>query len=198
VAGISFGVVLLIKEFSSQEPVKQVRQVQKVTLLKPPPPPPPPPKVERPPEPEVEEKVDMPEPELEELPEMANEPPLGDTLGLDAEGAAGSDGFGLIARKGGRGLLSSDPKVVYASKLQRLIEDALLNNELLRKRAYSVIALIWVTGNGAITRAELARTSGHREIDEKLVSLMTAMHAVAGEPPDSMPQPIKLRITSRI
>ena len=129
---------------------------------------------------------------------MANEPPLGDTLGLDADGTAGSDGFGLIARKGGRGLLAGDPKVVYATKLQRLIEDALLNNDMLRKRAYTVIALIWVTGNGAISHAELARTSGYREIDEKLVTLMTDMHAVAGEPPDSMPQPIKLRITSRI
>ena len=32
--------------------------------------------------------------------------PAGDTLGLDAEGTAGSDAFGLVARKGGRSITS--------------------------------------------------------------------------------------------
>ena len=85
------------------KPEKKERKIQAISLTKPPPPPPPPPKVEKPPEPEPEEKIEQPEPEPEDIPDVADEPPPGD-LGLDAEGTAGSDGFGLAARKGGRGL----------------------------------------------------------------------------------------------
>ncbi|WP_052700215.1 hypothetical protein [Methylocucumis oryzae] len=85
--------------------------------------PPPPPKVEKPPEPEVKNEVEQPEPEPEEpLPDVADEPPPGD-LGLDAEGTAGSDGFGLAARKGGRGLLGGggggDPYAWYGGLIKK-------------------------------------------------------------------------------
>jgi TonB family protein len=38
--------------------------------------------------------------------EVSDNTPAGDRLGLDAEGKAGSDAFGLVARKGGRSILA--------------------------------------------------------------------------------------------
>ncbi len=202
VVGVGLAVTLLIRNLMNAEPQQSKKTVQQITLLKPPPPPPPPPKVEQPPEPEMEqEKVDIPEPEaLEDLPDMADELPAGDLLGLDAEGGAGSDGFGLIGRKGGRGLLAGagDAHVLYASRLQREIEEALLEFERVSKKAYSVIAKIWLSNSGAVTRVELAESSGDGEIDNELVSAITALPSLSEAPPADMPQPIKLRITSRI
>lgn len=198
VIAAGLAMVWMISEFSGQEQGKPKKKVQQVTLLKPPPPPPPPPKVERPPEPEIQEQVDIPEPEaLEDLPDMS-EPPPGDLLGLDADGAAGSDGFGLAARKGGRGLLSGDPNVIYASELLRLIEDALLDQSHVRKKAYSVVAKVWVSPGGSIQRAELVRSTGHEEIDNRLVDLILGVQTMAKAPPEGIPQPIKLKITSRL
>ena len=53
--------------------------------------------------------MDIPEPEAlpEDVPEAANEPPPGEALGLDAEGGAGGDGFGLAARRADADLLQS-------------------------------------------------------------------------------------------
>jgi len=199
VLGVGIGVVLLISRFMNAEQTASKKQVQTITLVKPPPPPPPPPKVERPPEPEVKKDVDLPDPEkLEDLPDQADEPPAGDLLGLDAEGGAGGDAFGLIGRKGGRGLLSGDPYLVYASQLQKHIEDALLDSDPVRKKAYSVIARIWVSADGSIQRTELSSSSGDDIIDNKLVDLINGLQALAETPPDGMPQPIKLRITSRL
>jgi len=60
----------------------------------------------------VQEKIEEPEPEPEEpLPDVPDEKPAGDT-GLDAEGTAGSDAFGLVGRKGGKGLLGEGVEVL--------------------------------------------------------------------------------------
>lgn len=195
---VAISVVLLIQSAMDSKPVKK-KKVQQITLLKPPPPPPPPPKIDRPPPPEVEEKVEVPEPEqLEELPEVADAPPAGD-LGLDADASAGSDGFGLRARKGGRGLLNGagDPNVIYASQLQRLIEGALAEDERTRTKGYSVIARVWIGFDGSVTRAELASSTGQDEIDDSLIDLINQI-ALADAPPPNMKQPIRMRISSRM
>src|SRR5262245_32752854 len=102
VATLALGLVLLIKNLATEEtkPAKKVVQVQVFR-----PPPPPPPEVEPPP-PEIKEEVDVPEPEpVVDSPEVPDVPP-GEQLGLDAEGVAGADAFGLVGRKGGRDLLA--------------------------------------------------------------------------------------------
>lgn len=199
VLSVGLGALTLIKNFMNADPVSPKKQVQQITLLTPPSPPPLPPKIERPPEPEVQEEVDLPEPEqLEDLPDQANEPAAGDLLGLDAEGGAGGDAFGLIGRKGGRGLLSGDPHMLYASLLSKRIEDALLEDDSIRKKAYSAVAWIWVSRDGRIQRAELRRSSGDKLIDDRLVAAINGLQAFAETPPDGMPQLIKLRISSRL
>lgn len=198
VLAITLGLIWLIYDSMHSDPPRFEKKIQSVNLVTPPPPPPKP-KIERPPEPEIEEEVKINEPEsLEDLPDLSDQSPPGDMLGLDAEGGAGGDGFGLIARKGGRGLLDGDPIILYASELQQMIEDSMLDNEHIRRKAYSIVVQIWVSENGEIERAKLSQSTGDREIDTSLVEMITGMPMMAQAPPAQMPQPIRLRISSRL
>lgn len=191
-------VTWMIVEFmhSSAGPAK--KSVQQITLLTPPPPPPPPPKVEPPPPPpEVEPEVEVPEPEkLDDLPDLNDEAPPGDQLGLDAEGGAG-DGFGLIGRKGGRGLLSGGAFSGFSRKLQDDINAALREVDKVRSSRYSVVAALWINAGGGIERVELQRGTGKGELDKAIVNTLLALR-IEQRPPVEMPQPIRIRITSRL
>lgn len=199
VAAVGVFMIRFVQDFLNAPPAPPKKGPQVVTLIQPPPPPPPP--EEKPPEPEVQEEVKIEEAIPEEaLPEEASdEPPAGEDLGVDAEGGAGGDGFGLIGRKGGRGLLSGgDPFVVYATRLQKNIEDSLTNDADARRKAYSVVAKIWVDGRGRIERAELAGSTGNQDMDAVLERNLNALPPLAEAPPPDMPQPIRLRISSRM
>jgi protein TonB len=201
VIAVGLGVSVLINNFMESKPNAPKKKVQQITLVQPPPPPPPPPKIEKPPEQKIEQEVDIPEPEMvEDMPEAMDEPMAGDQLGLDADGAAGSDGFGLIGRKGGRGLLSGagDPFVIYASQLQRLIEDAFTDTDELRSISYSIVVKIWVSPNGEIERAELATSTGKKNIDKMMVKTIKDIDIATLDLPENMSFPIKYRLTSRL
>jgi len=137
VAGLVSWMIVSFMDSGGAPPKKTV---QEITLLAPPPPPPPPPKIEEPPpEPEIEEEVEVPEPEtLEELPDPGDQPPPGDALGVDADGGAGSDGFGLVGRKGGRSLLSGG-HAWYAKQLQEDVHESLYQYREIRSQAYSIV-----------------------------------------------------------
>lgn len=196
-------IAVIVHMISSMEnkPAKKERKIQTISLTKPPPPPPPPPKVEKPPEPEEEKIQEEVEQEPEEIPDVADEPPLGD-LGLDAEGSAGSDSFGLAARKGGKGLLGGggggDPYAWYSGIIKNDILDILSEKEELRRKGYTAIVKVWVEADGSIKRFELARGSNDAEIDELLNRLLSKYRKVNEPLPPGMEQPIKLKITSRI
>ncbi len=196
VVAVGIGATLLIKSFMEANKHAPERKIQQITLLKPPPPPP---KIEKPPQPKVkQQEVNIPEPKpMDKIPD-AIPPPVGD-LGLDAEGGAGSDAFGLIGRKGGRGLLSGagDPKVVYASKLQHKIEDALAQVDELRSFAYSVRANVWVDVTGQVSKVVLVTSTGRKKIDKKLIATIEDISFSATMPGD-LRLPIEYRLSSRI
>lgn len=199
VAGVGVAAVLLIQDFLDNKPDRPKRTVQQITLLKPPPPPPP--KMEEPPEPEIQEEVKTPElEEPEPLPDMADEPPPGETLGVDAEGSGAGDGFGLVGRKGGRGLLNGagSPAMYYASQLQRRIEDVFAEHEELRRISYSLVAGIWVGRDGGITRVVLDGSTGDSRMDALLKDIIEQSQSLAVSPPPDMPQPVRLRISSTL
>lgn len=186
-----------------EKPEKKERKIQAISLTKPPPPPPPPPKVEKPPEPEVEkikEAEPEPEPEPEPLPDVDQAPP-GD-LGLDADGTAGSDGFGLVGRKGGNGLLGGggggNPYAWYGNIIKNDILDILSDKEELRRKGYTAVVKLWVEGDGSVKRFELVRGSNDAEIDDMLARLLGQYKRINETPPAGMEQPIKLKITSRL
>ncbi|MCB1743773.1 MAG: energy transducer TonB [Gammaproteobacteria bacterium] len=184
------------------EPPPPPPKVQEISLVKPPPPPPPP--EEKPPEPPPmeEEKVEVPEPEPvpEQLPDApSDEPPPGTELGLDAEGGAGSDGFGLKGRKGGRGLLSGggDARAWYARVVQQDIQNRLSQIEDVRTLDYTVVVKLWLTADGLVQSAVLERGTGNSEVDLKLQNALSGGFRLSEAPPADLPQPIRLRIRSR-
>ncbi|WP_396642365.1 energy transducer TonB family protein [Methylomonas sp. 2B] len=193
-------IVKVIGEFINEKPARGEKKIQPITLLKPPPPPPPPPKVEKPPEPEIKEKIEEPEPEPEAKPEEAppDEAPARD-LGLDAEGTAGSDGFGLAARKGGTGLFGGgSPYAWYGGLIKNDITNLLSSHDDLRRKGYTAIVKIWLKSDGSVERLELAKGSNDAEIDELLTRSLEKFKRVAEPPPPGMQQPIKLKISSRL
>lgn len=175
-----------------EQPKRQVAQV--VKLIRPPPPPP-----EPPPPPPPEEKIEEPLPQEtpEETPPDESAP--AEQLGIDAEGTAGSDGFGLAARKGGRDLLGSGGAVFgwYTSMLKDSIQDILSEDERVRRGAYQVTVRVWLTHDGNVERIKLASTSGNPELDAAIEKALGKMSRVREAPPIEMPQPVTLRIVSR-
>ncbi len=210
ITGIVLAVVIALGVYFLQgmfpKPAQPKKQMQQITMIQPPPPPPPPPEI-KPPEPEPEpEKIPEPEPEKE--PEPAPEPdeqPAGEELGVDAEGAAGADGFGLLGKKGGRGLLggSGGSTILwYGGQVKRGLEEdlqRLLADSPARQAAYSVQLQVWVNPDGSVNRAELAVPSGNAEVDKALrAALPNVRFSLPKTPPDNMPQPLQVRVTSRM
>lgn len=181
--------------------------VAQITLMKPPPPPPPPKPQEKPPEPVMKKEVKIPEPDKTPDPAPSkDEPPAGKDLGVDAEGGAGSDAFGLVGRKGGRDLLSIgggsggvDPRQFsyYTSRIQQHLQDALSREPRLRREDYRAIVKVWLTRDGRIQKVELVNGTGNSATDGLLRDTLAGLPALAEAPPETMPQPVRLRITSR-
>ncbi len=200
--GLVLVVMLVVYVFRDafQKPVSTKKQVQQITVLQPPPPPPPPPPEQKPPEPEIkEEKIEQPE-EPEPEPEQAEEPPPGDNLGVDGEGGAGSDSFGLVGKKGGHGLIGGGGNAIvyYGQQIQRQLADALQRslNDKVKSQKFSAIASVWIAADGRVTRAELAGSSGQADVDDALKSALAGMRLTLKAPPENMPQPLKIRIRS--
>ncbi|WP_347989123.1 TonB C-terminal domain-containing protein [Methylomonas sp. AM2-LC] len=211
VVGVIFSllIVLAVCYFKDkfQKPPQSKKVVQQITMIQPPPPPPPPPPEMKPPEPEVkEEKIEEPEPEKEPepAPEEADEPPAGE-LGLDADGAAGADGFGLAARKGGKSILGGtggSSILWYGGQIKNRLEDGLQNllvDTPAMHAGYNVIIEVWVGEDGRINRSEMTTGSGKADVDLAIRNALTRLKADIGKPPpENMPQPIKIRLNSRV
>lgn len=181
-----------IMQEKPDQPKRQVAQV--VKLIRPPPPPP-----EPPPPPPPEEKIEEPLPQ--ETPEEAppDEASPAEQLGIDADGVAGADGFGLAARKGGRDLLGGGGAVFawYTTLLKDSILDVLSEDERIRRGTYQVTVRVWLTQEGNVERIKLASTSGNPELDQAIEKALEKMSRVREAPPIEMPQPVTLRIVSR-
>lgn len=219
VGGLACGIILLlltgavfaVKYLLKDDKQRRQRRIQMVTVVKPPPPP----KVkEKPPEPKIEKKEEIIEPEPEETPpepvdDMSeDDAPPGDDLGLDAEGTAGADGFGLRAKKGGRALIggtSSD-----ASLMRRYGWYTRIIQEELRKRMKRLMeedggipdgnlkALVRITldDGGKIVDFELAGSSGNRKMDDAVTKALR-LSTISEPPPKGMPRIIKLKISAK-
>ncbi len=192
VGAVCGGIYSLIEHF--EKPAQIRKQVQQISIVQPPPPPP---AQEPPPPPEIEEEVKIPEPEdiPEDLPDAADEPPAGE-LGLDAEGGAGSDGFGLAARKGGRGLLGGggDPETRFASSLKKKIEDVLSDYDGVRSRNYKVEVGFAISSTGQLSPV-FKDSTGDPVLDSTLKEALQRIASIADQPPaDVLGKTIRFRI----
>ncbi len=176
--------------------------LQQITLVRPPPPPPKPPE-EKPPEPQKEEvKIEQPQPAPEQ---KADAPPPGPDLGVDAAGSGDGDGFGLVGKKGGADLIGGGGggnawawyDALVNDAVSSAFQNALAREKALKNRNYKVVVKVWVGAGGQVTRAALVDSTGDARVDELLKDVLRDMRALRDSPPADMPQPLKIRVTSR-
>lgn len=195
-------VILFISNMLNAKPGKPKKVVQNITFVKPPPPPPP---EEKPPEPEVQEEVEVPEPESEpeEIPDVPADdmPPMGE-LGLDADGVAGADGFGLLARKGGRdflaGISSGADQRQYGRAIKSDIQDFLSEIEDIRKSDYDIKIKFWFDNKGNVTHFKLLESTGNKSLDESMRTNLARYGKLPYAPPSGKANSITLQIVSRV
>ena len=196
------GIVFLVKVFLAPDSVRRKNQVA-VTLLKPPPPPE---QKEKPPEPEQpkeqpKENIIAPnETQQQNQDQNDDSPPPGADLGVDAEGGAGGDGFGLVGKKGGRAItlgggggggggsrLSLLAKYGwYTSKIQdeikQLMRKRLDQNGGMPKGKYQATVHIVLDSQGAVLKYRIVGTSGNDKIDDAIKLSLPGMR-VSQPPP---------------
>jgi protein TonB len=192
------GAVTLVRNIISSAPAPQKKIVQEIQLIRPPPPPP---DLPPPPPPPPEEKIDLATPpDQQPDPTPSNEPPPTEQLGLDAEGGAGGDAFGLVGHKGGRDLLGTGGSAFawYAGLLKGEVLSQLSDDAKLRNGAYSVVVKIWVKEDGTVVRVQLAQSSGDPNRDRAIEADLARVTHLSQAPPADMPQPISLRIVSKV
>jgi protein TonB len=57
---------------------------------------------------------------------------------------------------------------------------------------------LWLASDGAVERVALAGSTGDRELDRTLELLLADIDRVAEAPPGDLPQPVQIRIVSRL
>jgi outer membrane biosynthesis protein TonB len=168
---------------------------------------------EKEPEPEVEKEEEIIEQEMEEEPEpmeetASDEPPPGQDLGLDADGTAGSDGFGLKAKKGARSIIGG--KYSETSLLKKYAWYTRIIQEELRKKVnnymegnggipdgdLNAVVQITLDDNGNILDFDITTSSGNAEMDAA-VEASLGMAQISESPPEDMPKTLKLKISAR-
>jgi protein TonB len=187
------GFVWFVRDMLGGKSDKPARTVQIVQVIRPPPPPP-----DEPPPPPPPEKVDEPIPQNEPEP-TPDEASPSEQLGLDAEGTSGGDGFGLAARRGGSDLVGSGGAAFawYTTMLKDEVLDRLSADNRIRSRKFSVIVKVWINPDGRVREAQLASSSGNRELDGAIELALNGLERLRESPPLEMPQPVSLKIVSR-
>jgi TonB family protein len=203
------GGAFLIKVLIKGNDGKRQRHIQMVTLLKPPPPP----KIkEKPPEPEVKKKEEIKEekPPPRETPEKAqdDDTPAGKDLGLDADGSAGSDGFGLVGKKGGRALIGGKPSGysllreyawytrIVQEAIRKKVKKTLDENGGIPKGKLEAIVKILLDDRGNIMKYRIIGSSGDHAMDHAVEEAVKVTR-IDEPPPDGMPRAVKIKISSK-
>jgi protein TonB len=193
--------------------------IAKVDLVKPnlPDKPPPPPK-EKPPEPEVQKKENIVAPQNLGPQEARNmkgddKPAAEGPLGVQGEGGAGSDAFGLVGRgKGGRdittvgtgpgGTIGGDRDMLGSmrrhARYNKLVEDeinkavrqALSGNGGIPKGKCEAVVQIGMDDKGIVAEYRIARSSGNSAVDEAVKDCLK-FAKISEPPPQDIPRGAK-------
>lgn len=188
------GFVWFVRTMMGQQAAKPKRQVEVVQLIRPPPPPPPPDQPPPPPQ-KTEEQLPKDQPQ----PDQKNDDPPPAALGLDAEGSAGGDAFGLAARLGGNDLLGGKGNAAFAwytNRLKDAVVERLGADHHIGGKKFSVSVQVWVAADGHIKDVKLVSTTGDHELDQHIEAALASMTSMSDGPPLEMPQPVSLRIVS--
>jgi periplasmic protein TonB len=196
VVAVFLGAVLFIRSFLGGPAVQQPKIVQEVHLIRPPPPPPP--EEKPPPPPPPEEKVITPQDQPKPDPTPDNQPPPSQNLGLDAEGGAGGDAFGLVGNKGGRDLLggggNGSAAAWYGNIVKNEVMERLSSDKALRSGSFQVSVRIWFGRDGTVEKLAVIKGSGDRDRDRSIEAQLSGMTRFPQPPPAGVPSPITLTL----
>jgi periplasmic protein TonB len=167
----------------------------KISLLPNTPPPPPPPKEEKKPEPPKEQKeVKMEQPDMKQPPAPDN------TLKMEGDKGSGPSAFqsGTVTNENRIPASESGNRYAFYSNLmQKFLQDELARNKTLVGKEYRISLNLWFDNSGKIAKFSLTQTSGNPETDTLIRNALGELPPLKTPPPDSMPQPVRLRVTSR-
>jgi periplasmic protein TonB len=206
VAGLLIALSIYVLRLHFQKAPHVKKSVPQLTMIQTQLPLPPPPEpIAQTPAAKIETlEAQIPEKPPESAPEPAEKPPLGE-LGLDAEGEAGADGFGLIANRGGQSLLagnSGSAVLWYGGQIKERLEEDLQNllaDSAAMKSGYDVLISVWVDADGRVSRGELISSSGVIDVDRSIRQALLKLELDIGQaPPANMPQPVKIRLISKV
>lgn len=192
VAAVVLALVALIVwvaiRLSHQTPAPK-RQVAKIALLPDTPPPPPPPPPEKP---KIEPKVETKQQQMEKKQETPPEPQIVKMEGAAGDGpspfAAGEVKNDYIGGDIGNGELFAN----YAGRIAQFLQEELTRRKV---KVGSARVVLWLSPDGGIQRYEI---KGAPPPDEKEVrTFMAEVHRVPDLPPQGMPMPFGLEISSR-
>lgn len=178
---------------------KTQRQVQIVQVIRPPPPPPPPP--EQPPPPPEKTETPLPKDEPDEPPPDNTPAPADQPLGLDAEGSAGGDAFGLAARRGGSDLVGGNGRAPFASYTNRItdaIRERLASVACAKSAKGSLTIHLLMDPDGHFKQVQLASSTGSPQVDKCIDGALVSMPQMTEPLPAGMPEQVNIRIVSRI
>jgi len=205
---------LIINVLSGDAPRKR-DNVATVTLLKPPP---------------VQVKEKLPEPEtVKEIQKEAmvdpttgpqnesqnnenDNTPAGENLGVDADGKAGGDSFGLVGKKGGRSILSGDggggmgrlsllskfgwyTQIVETEIRKKVMKHLDENGGIPRGKLQAVVQLS-VNSLGEVVKYKIIGSSGNHKMDDAVKQSIGDIK-ISEPPPDGMPRTMSIRVTSQ-
>lgn len=204
VAIVLLGAWAVYSQIGTDDRVKK-RLAQRINIINQPPPPK---KIEeKPPEQEIKEEINVEKVEVKEA-QQANAP-ADNALGVDEEGGAGGDSFGLAAKKGGRDIIMLGEQkeerrpasrldfTLYTGLLQRQIEAELNRQDSIRHGNYRVELKLWIASDGTIQRFQLLNSTGADAMDQAIQLAMADLGRLREPPPADMPQPVRIRLTSR-
>ncbi|OGU09102.1 MAG: energy transducer TonB [Geobacteraceae bacterium GWC2_55_20] len=219
VVGLVFLLIVgfVVKVFLSDDGVKK-KALYQVTLIKPPPPeekvkPPEPEQQKETPKESIQTPTEIPQPQAQDQPQD-NAPPAGADLGVEGEGGAGSDGFGLVGKGknykgrditlgggGGMNRLAMLTKYGwYTSKIQDEIKKQLkkrMDKEGgVPKGKYEITLKILLDPQGTIKKYRIVASSGNDKLDDALKASLPGLK-ISQAPPDGMPSLVTLRILSQ-
>ncbi len=214
VLAVIAGGIYIVKVVLSGDEPRRKETTATVTLLKPPPPPL---IKEKPPEPEIKEvpkKEEIIDPMVKSDDTPQNDTqdntPAGDNLGVDAEGGAGSDGFGLMGRKGGRSILAGGSGLGKGSLLARFGGYTQIVTTELRKKVMKrldeeggipkgklqTVVRVSVDIEGRVIDYRVIGSSGNERMDQAVVRALETVR-ISEPPPEGMPRTMSIKITSQ-
>lgn len=184
------GAVWLSKSFH-KEPAEQKKMVQQVTIMTPPPPPPPPPEPVK--QPELKEEEIVPEEATDTPPEPGPDESASADLGVDAEGGAGGDSFGLVGKKGGRGILGGGG---YEQLVRQEINEFILENPRLKHMEYVATITLHIADSGEFEQFDVELISGDPEALAVLKKALAEKRRLSRARPLEAASLVKLRVKS--